>query len=218
MSRLLLRIPMLLLSLGSLYLLGRLLWPWSSISDLPLNGATGYDPAVLLIFYTVMILWLGGNRHEEVKKSLAIATVLGLPAAGLLGGQVLYAAHLAESGSIPLLQTRLMMLGAAILWGIAAIFGARLATGGIGLLSSMWSAMVSGLVASTVILGAWTVNGPIQTAQDAWSQYQGLAVGNSSTQALVNMLNQVTFFLLIGPLAGCVVGLFFSATVPKKKL
>ena len=52
--------------------------------------------------------------------------------------------------------------------------------------------------------------GPSPSSPDPWKQYQGLAIGNSVTQGLVHSLNTATGFLLLGPLAGAVVGLIFA--------
>jgi len=45
---------------------------------------------------------------------------------------------------------------------------------------------------------------------DPWKQYQGLAIGNTETQALVHSLNMATEFLLVGPLAVGALGVIFA--------
>jgi hypothetical protein len=79
-----------------------------------------------------------------------------------------------------------------------------------GALSGLWSAMLSGLMASVVILAELYLSGPSHDSTDPWKQYQGLAIGNTATQGLVHSLNMVTGFLLVGPLVGAAVGVIFA--------
>jgi hypothetical protein len=98
-----------------------------------------------------------------------------------------------------------------ILWGVAGLRGSWAAgNAGMGALSGLWSAMVSGLMACTAVLAELYLAGPSPSSPDPWKQYQGLAIGNSVTQGLVHSLNTATGFLLLGPLAGAVVGLIFA--------
>jgi len=60
------------------------------------------------------------------------------------------------------------------------------------------------------VLAAMYMAGAPPEVQDPWKQYQGLAIGNTETQALVHSLNMATEFLLMGPLVGGVLGLVFA--------
>jgi hypothetical protein len=81
----------------------------------------------------------------------------------------------------------------------------------------MWSAMVSGLMACAAILAELYLAGPTANSPDLWKQYQGLAIGNAATQGLVHSLDSATAFLLLGPLAGAIVGFVFAFFGQSKK-
>jgi hypothetical protein len=210
----LLRIPLILLAIADLAMLGSRLWPWQDVvSTLPLNGATGIDPVVCLLAYIGIFFWVGGNRQDPLQKSLGFGAMLGFLGVLLLVAEILVKAQAAtvEDGAQPGQWTKALLLGAILLWGVAGLNAAR-ATGnnGVGLLSGLWSAMVSALMAAATLLGQMFVAGPQPASQDPWKQYEGLAIGNYATQALVHSLNSVTFFLLVGPLMGAAAGLFFA--------
>jgi hypothetical protein len=203
-----LRTPLILLAVANLALLGVRLWPWSLVMSLPGNGATAIDPAVSLLGYVGLIPWVVGSLQGAGKKALATASMIGLGAGTLLVVQVAAGAQTAT----PSVWVEVgLPVAAALLWGIAGIRGARLAgSAGVAMLAGAWSAMVSCLMASTVVLAeSFRSNLPPLTT-DPWQQYQGLAIGPPATQALVHSLNTVTGFLLIGPILGCVFGLGFT--------
>jgi hypothetical protein len=208
-----LRIPLILLAVANLVILGLRLWPWQEVLNLPANGTTAIDPAVCLAGYIVFLLFVGGNRHVPIQKALSAGAMLGLLAGVILVAQVMLKTQFADSVSS---HPRLLQIGflvlAGVVWGIAGLRGAKVGgNAGIGMLSGLWSAMVSGLMASTIVLAQlYFAAVPVQQTTDPWKQYEGLAIGNPATQALVNSLNSATFFLLIGPLAGAGVGLLFA--------
>jgi hypothetical protein len=71
--------------------------------------------------------------------------------------------------------------------------------------------MVSGLMACTAVLAQWYfAAAAVPETTDPWRQYEGLAIGNPATQALVNSLTSATWFLLVVPLAGTALGLLFA--------
>lgn len=210
-----LRIPLTLLAAADLTLLGMRLWPWQEVANLPGNGTTGLDPVLTLLAYIALLFWVGGNKNPEVRKALSAGTMIGLPAGILLVAQVLLAAQ-------PVTQPIFLQIGllgvAAILWGIAGMRGAQIAgNSGIGMLSGMWSAMVSCLMACAAVLEELSLAGPAPVTQDPWKQYEGLAIGNPAVQALVHSLNTATAFLLIGPLVGVVLGLLFALSAQGRK-
>ena len=212
-----LRIPLTLLALADLALLGKLLWPWSEVPSLPLNGATGIDPAVILVCYIALILWIVGRFQNSIRKALQSASLLGLLAGLLLAAEIFFKSHVEDPAQVETL-TGMLFAGAVLLWGIAGLRGAQV-TGNrsLGMISGIWSAMVSGLITAAAILGQALYDGPPPPSQDPWRQYEGLAVGNQATQALVSTLNSTTFYLLVGPLAGAAIGLFFSFFAKGKK-
>jgi hypothetical protein len=67
------------------------------------------------------------------------------------------------------------------------------------------------------VLVRMTVPGPPPVSNDPWKQYEGLAIGNDTMQALVLSLNSTTFYLLVCPLAGGMIGLFFALFGQKEK-
>jgi hypothetical protein len=207
-----LRIPLILVALADLALLGMRLWPWQDVVNLPLNGATGIDPAVCLLTYAGLIFWIGNTRSAETKRVLSMGAMLGLVGGLLLAGRVAYnaqpgIANAAQAGTV----SKGLLLAAALVWGIAGFRGAK--SGGdaaSGMLSALWSAMTSGLLACAAVLVEMYLAAPVPETTDPWKLYEGLAIGNSATQALVQSLNTATGFLLLCPLAGGVLGLVFG--------
>src|ERR1035437_5104075 len=200
-----LRIPLILLAVVNLAILGSRLWPWQDVLNLPGNGTTGIDPVVCLVAYTVLIFFVGGNRHEPIQKALSAGAMLGLLAGCILVAQVVLKTQFVGAVSF---HPRLLRVGflalAGVIWGFAGLRGAKSAgSAGIGMLAGLWSAMVSGLMASTAVLvELYFAAAPVPETTDPWKEYEGVALGNPVTQSLVNSLNSATWFLLVGPLAG----------------
>lgn len=202
------RIPLALLAMGDLALLALCLQPWSEIGNLPGKGTTGYDPAISLAAYLFLLLWVGGIRNSKVQAALAFSALLAIPAGALaIAAVCLPDFHLPNELSI---QIALMAV-AAILWGVAGMRGSKLAgSPNVGIVSGVWSAMVSALMAAAVVLARINLANPVPASSDPWKQYQGLAIGNPAMQLLVNSLNLTTGFLLVAPLVGGAIGLVFA--------
>jgi len=206
------RIPLILMAMANLALLGKRLWPWQDVLNLPLNGATGIDPAIALLGYIGLLFWMGGSRVRTTRAALFSATLLGL-----LGGALL-AAHVAlevRPGSDAMPHFRLvgwgLLAAAALVWGFAGSQGTKADGDAImGLIAGAWSAMTSCLIAFTAVLVEMSMTAPAQVTTDPWKQYEGLAIGNTVTQSLVNSLNVGLTFLLVGPLVGLALGLIFG--------
>jgi hypothetical protein len=203
-----LRIALIVLAAVNLVVLGIRLWPWQEVVNLPGSGTTGYDPAICLLACIGLIYWISSTEDESFKKGLAAGAKLGLLAGLMLVEQV---ALVARSSSHSRLVEAGLLGTAGILWGVAGLYGSRTSGNvGIGMVCGLWSAIVSCLMACSAVLTEMYLAGPPPTPQDPWLQYEGLAIGNSATQALVHSLNTATEFLLIGPLLGLAVGLVFS--------
>jgi hypothetical protein len=207
-----LRFPLILLAMASLVILGMRLWPWQQVFNLPVNGTTGIDPAVVLVGYIGLIFLIGGSRQVPSRRALSSGTMLGLLAGLILAGEVVYETRsIAATAFHPgILYVGLRSL-AWLIWGIAGLRGAQLSgNAGTGALAAIWSAMVSCLMACTAVLAETFHAVPLPIAQDAWNQYEGLAIGNPATQALVHSLNLAPQFLLVGPLLGGALGALFA--------
>jgi len=214
-----LRTPLVLLAMANLMLLGMRLWPWQDVVNLPGNGTVGIDPAVCLAAYIGIIFMIGSTRQVHTREALGTGTLLGLLGGAVLVGEILLRAQAASQDSIPpALWTRGPMVAAVLLWGIAGFRAGRATENGvIGMLAGTWSAMVSCLMAATAVLAEMYLAGPPPVSQDPWKQYEGLAIGNSATQALVHSLNSTTAFLVIGPLAGATIGFLLSSFGANRK-
>jgi hypothetical protein len=202
------RIPLLLLTVINLAVLGTILWPWQEALNLPVAGTAAIDPTVTLAAYLGLVYWISNGIEVSTQKALSSGAVMGMIAGLVLVARVLFSVRVAAQPAY--LQPGLLGI-VVILWGIAGLSGSR-ATGnaGMGALSGLWSAMVSGLMGCTAILAELYLAGSTPGTPDPWKQYQGLAIGNSTTQGLVFSLNMATGFLLLGPIVGAVIGLIFA--------
>src|SRR5580658_8940651 len=77
------RIPFLLLAAANLAGLGTLLWPWQEAINLPPNGTTAVDPAVILLAYLGLIYWVPNGIQEQTRKALSLGATIGI-LAGLI--------------------------------------------------------------------------------------------------------------------------------------
>jgi len=214
-----LRFPLILLAIANLALLAMRLSPWQEVFNLPGNGATGIDPGVCLIGYILLIFIFGAKKQDEMSVAMGAGTLLGLLGGAVMVGEIVLKAQAAQQDTaLPAFMTKGLLVTACLLWGAAGWNGARVTgNSGLGMISGAWSAMVSSLMAATAVLAEMYSTAASPTSQDPWKQYEGLALGNSATQALVHSLNSVTFFLLVGPLAGAAAGLVFAFFAPAKK-
>jgi hypothetical protein len=212
------RAPLILLILANLGILGLRLWPWDQVMALPGNGSTGIDPAVSLLGYIGVAIWIGSARDASARKCLLDAGWIGLIAGLFLAGAVILSGRPVADGAS---QSHILQYGltavAVMLWGIAGRRG-KLAgyQGGFAVLCAVWSAMVSSLLAfGTMVAGSFYSLAPGQTA-DPWKQYEGLAIGSEATQALVQTLLTATGYLLLGPVVAVFAGTVFAGfTKPK---
>lgn len=214
-----LRTPLILLAIANLTLLGVRLWPWQDVANLPGNGTVGIDPAVCLVAYIGIIFLIGSTRQQHTRSALGKGTLIGLLGGMILVGDVLLKVQAASQDSAPpMLWTKGLPAAAVLLWGIAGWSAAQATRNAIiGVLTGTWSAMVSCLIASTAVLAEMYHAGPPPVSQDPWKQYEGLAIGNAATQALVHSLNSATAFLVLGPLAGGAIGFCLSSFGHKPK-
>jgi hypothetical protein len=203
-----LKTPLAVVAAANLAFLAWLLWPWQEALNLPVGGTTAIDPVISLAAYIGLGYWISSGARELTQKALSTGAMLGLIAGSILVVREVLGLR-AEAGP-GFLEPGLLGV-AVILWGLAGLRGSRTAgTAGMGALSGLWSAMVSGLMACTAVLAKFYLAGASPNSPDPWKQYQGLAIGNTATQALVHSLNTATEFLLLGPLAGATVGLLFA--------
>jgi hypothetical protein len=208
-SPLILRIPLILLAAANLAILGQRLLPWHDVVNLPVNGTTAIDPAVVLVAYIVLAYWIPGSHDKAYLKALSTATIVGLLAGALLIAEVMLGVPLVTGQPSPIQMG--LLVAAGILAGIAGLLGSRATRNpGAGIVTGVWSAMTGCLMACTAVLVNINFAAPEPLTQDPWKQYQGLAIGNQATQLLVHSLLTATGFILIGPLVGGAVGFIFA--------
>jgi hypothetical protein len=213
------RTPLILLTLANMAILGIRLWPWDQVMSLPGNGSTGIDPAVGLVGYLGVSMWIGSARNSDARKCLLSAGWIGLVAGLFLSGALLLSSRPGadDPTQSPVLRWALTAAG-VILWGVAGSRTVRRGYGtGFAVLCAVWSAMVSCLIAfGALVAGSFYSLAPGQTS-DPWKQYQGLAIGSEATQALVQTLLTATGYLLLGPVVAIFAGMLFAGfTKPKK--
>jgi hypothetical protein len=203
---------LILLAVADIYLLAQRLSPLQEIFNLPLNGAVGIYPAVCLLAYIGLFFWLPSRQSNPMPQVLGESLLLGLLAGLFIVVELQIKANAAtQETTPPVLLNRALLVAAIVVWAFAGLRGGRITgNAGVGLLTGLWSSMVASLVAATAVIVRMTVAGPPPVSPDPWKQYQGLAIGTPATQALVQSLNSTTFYLLVGPIIGSVVGLFFA--------
>ena len=203
--------PLILMVLADLAILGYRLWPWDQVMALPGNGSTGIDPAVSLAGYLGVSLWIGSARNYSARKCLLTAAWFGLFGGVLLAAAVLLADKPGADAAQSHVPQYSLMAAAVIVWGLAGRGGIRAGyQAGFAVLCSLWSAMVSCLIAfATLVAGSFYSFAPGQSG-DPWKEYQGLAIGSEATQALVQTLLTATGYLLLGPLVAVLAGLLFA--------
>lgn len=197
-----------LFALGNLVLLATKLQPWQDIHNLPEQGTIAYDPLICLGAYLILFFWIGSTHSPEAQKALTISTALAIPAGLLAIGYVLLDA---QQGAHNLYAQIGVLALASLFPGIAGYKTQKLTKSpNIGIVAGAWSAMVSALMAMAVILTRIDLNSPQPLSNDPWKQYEGLAIGNQAIQTLVHSLNLSSCFLLIAPLVGGALALFFA--------
>lgn len=206
------RIPLILLAVADLALLGKRLWPWPDVLMLPLNGATGIDPAVALLAYIGLIYWMGGSHTAAMRKGLSSGAVLGILAGLPLIGQVMYLARPSVAAAANASDVSyVLLIAAAAIWCVAGFRAAKDSGDATnGMLTALWCAMTSALLACGAVFLNMYLSAPVPETTDPWKLYEGLAIGNPATQALVQSLNGGLAFLLLCPLAGGALGLVFG--------
>lgn len=213
------RTMLVLLALLNLVALGVRVWPWQTALHLDGSSSTIIDPAICLVMYVVLALWIGSARAEADRRWLLQAASFGAVAGAMLSGTVgLASLHVPEgySAHIPL---QIILGGIAVLlWGTVAARMTRAGRAvGFAVMGALWSAMVGSLLASTALLaGTYATLSPDQMP-DPWGGLQQRWIGPSSTQPLAHALNAATAFLLLGPIAGCVAGGIFGFVFRRRR-
>ena len=158
------RIPFLLLAVANLAALGTLLWPWQEAINLPPNGTTAVDPAVILLAYLGLIYWVPNGIQEQTRKALSVGATMGILAGLILAARVMIGVRM----SVAPVWLQPGLLGVAVvLWGIAGLRGSRAAdSAGMGALSGLWSAMAGGLMGCAAIFAELYLAGPTAASPD----------------------------------------------------
>lgn len=203
------RYPLVLLCIADLALLAIRLRPWQKIASLPGKGNAAFDPGICLVVYLVVILWLTGRTGSRLVSAQAAATWIGLLSGGLLATRA-WLAGAPTAGNSGGLQMALLFAAAAG-WGVAGIVACREAgLVGASLITGMWSAMVSTMLACAAVLGEVFVTGPPPETQDSYKQFQEIGIGDRSTVVLVHSLASATALLLIAPFVAGILAMIFG--------
>lgn len=215
--RTILRTPIILLALANLIVLGVRLWPLQNFLGL---GTTSMDPAITLVAYVGLGLWIGTARDNDTRKELFSAALLGMVAGLFMMAQVVLAVRQAAddpSAGPDRVQIGLLVC-AALTLGIVGLRSAKAGfPTGFSTVCAIWASMVACLMAVAAVL-AETYLGPGQgEASDPWKDYQGLAIGSPAMQSLVHSLDTIAAFLLIGPIVGGIAGAVFASFGKPKK-
>ena len=202
-SPILVRFSLLALCLADLAILAQRLRPWSSIIEFPGENTSAFDPLICIGVYTLVMFWGSGIRSNGFLDAVRISSLLGA-----LGGLLLIAHILLPSleDNTRVLEHLGLLLAASVLWTAACILGSKAAGHfGIGIVSGIWSAMVSALIASARILWVMSPNSvdpPIRN-----NTLLSAVLSSPPTMSLSHGLTASTGFLLICPLAGLALGL-----------
>jgi uncharacterized membrane protein HdeD (DUF308 family) len=116
------RIPFLLLAVANLAALGTLLWPWQEAINLPPNGTTAVDPAVILLAYLGLIYWVPNGIQEQTRKALSLGATIGILAGLILVARVMVGVRMPVE---PIWLQPSLLGVAVILWGVAGLRGSR---------------------------------------------------------------------------------------------
>ena len=205
-SPIIVRFCLLAFCLTDLVILGHRLSPLSSLLNVDSQVVSTYDPIICLAGYTLVMFWAGGIRSEGFGKAVLISSILGA-VAGLL---------LIEHITLPSLPDRThvlmhigLLVGSAILWTAACILGSKAAGHfGVGIVSGIWSAMVSALFASGMIL--WKMSPEVIALPIQSHTVFAVVLNSPPTMSLAYGLSASTGYLLLCPLAGLALGLICS--------
>ncbi len=176
-----------------------------------------FEPVALLLIYASIVLAITSNRGHDRIAALKLGAKIGL-ITGIMWVVNLALETFADLlGSLSILSTAPFLLGAFVLWSIA---GGRIAwqSGalGMGILASIWSAMICVLIAIAFgFVLTYTSLPRLEQilAKDAdflrshWSDMRAFAIANSFDSAFSHLMGA----LLVGGIVGTVgslVGLF----------
>ncbi len=106
------------------------------------------------------------------------------------------------------LVTLAFMSGGFLVWGIGGFIGTR-KTGQLagGMVAGCWSAMISVLMAVTFGLILTTANIPSPAYVSTWREFKQSGWTDAHAFAIANSFEAVLGHLLIGPIAGTLLGL-----------
>jgi len=196
------------LAAGDLVLLGNQLWPWHEIVFLPSSENPAFDLALILPSYAGLIWWITGNHRGRFNRALAEGIFLGPLSGLLLMAQIVLQA---QAGGGLDGKSYGLWAGAGVLWAIAGGRGARAAGhGGMGLFAGGWSAVTGCLMAATFLLVRMIPAAGSIGSSEALRQADAQTMGDPATVQMLQSLQPVEGVLLLGLLAGAVLGLVFG--------
>jgi hypothetical protein len=216
-----LRIPLVLMAVGNFVLVGRLLWPWQQAVFVPGNENPAFDLALILPVYAGFIWWIAGNHRARFNQALADGIYLGPLSGLLLVAQIVLQAQ-TDNGQVAAVSY-FLWAGAGLLWAIAGARGAKAAGhGGMGMFAGGWSAVTGCLMASTFTLVRMmpeiaNLGSANVTSSEALRQADALATSEAATAVVLRALTPVEGVLLLGVVAGAVLGLVCGVIATPKQ-
>jgi hypothetical protein len=208
------RIFLMVLAVANMAALGARLWPWTEALGLPGGLVPVVDLTAICLGYVCVAWWLGGyERGGKIHQALPVAVFPGLMAGIALIAEVLFRMdQTAEDPAAPLSQMNWVLLATAcVLWALAGFLGRRATqSGGVAILSGLWSGMIAGQLACGTVLIASFFAAPPPVSNDPWKQYESLAVVNPILGAVAHNIEMATAFALLSPLVAAALGCIFG--------
>jgi hypothetical protein len=186
-------------------------------------GAIRYiaEPVILLLGYAVIVYLVtavNANTASARRATLRLATVFGLITGALWLVNLTLETFTNLSG-LGLLATAPFLLGAFVLWGIAAFLRAsQTGTFGSGLLAAVWSSLICVLLTITYglllplfalsRLGANLATDP-DFVHSGWSDLHAFVLANTFDAAFSHLLGGLIVALLLGSV-GSLLGILFA--------
>lgn len=171
-------------------------------------------PIVMLIVYSVIVVVVTRNVGAARWETLALATMFGVVTGVLWITNLTVETFGQLSGLSSALASGPLLIGGAVLWGVAGLLRAR-QTGilRVGLLAAIWSAMVSVLItitygfallyAAPAQLTANEINDP-DFLRSQWHDLHAFAIANTFDAAFTHLWEALIIAAVLGAVGGAI--------------